>query len=104
MVFILFLSLCVQVPMEPRKGHLAPLELGLQVVVSHPSKHWELNSSPWQDQQVLLFCFGFGCFGDKITLRRPGCSGTHHTDYAGHELTEIRLSLPPECTTTAWQS
>jgi hypothetical protein len=37
---------------------LAPLDLGLQVVVSHPSECWELNSGPRQDQQVLLFCFG----------------------------------------------
>lgn len=40
------------VPVEARRGHQMPLELELRVLVS--CRHWELNSSPLQEQYLLL--------------------------------------------------
>jgi hypothetical protein len=36
-------------------------------------------------------------FRDRVSLRSPGCPGTHSVDQASLQLIEILLALPPEC-------
>ena len=40
---------------------------------------------------VCLF-FGFGFFGDRVSLYSPGCPGTHCVDQAGLELRNLPAS------------
>ena len=35
-------------------------------------------------------------FSETVSLCSPGCPGTHYTDQAGLELTELLLILPPK--------
>lgn len=46
---------CVQEPPEVKRGHLDPLELEIQHVVSDVSAR-NLNLGPLQEQQMLLTC------------------------------------------------
>ena len=40
----------------------------------------------------IFLVFGFLVFGDRVSLCRPGCSGTHFVDQAGLELRNLPAS------------
>ena len=48
----------------------------------------------WMVHTFLFVCF---VFRDRVSLCSPGCPRTYSVDQAGPKLTEIHLSLPPEC-------
>lgn len=41
---------------------------------------------------LCIICLS-SCFWDKVSLCKPGCSGTHYGDHAGPQFRD----LPPEC-------
>jgi hypothetical protein len=90
---------------------LDPWEMGLQVILSHPT--WvlgtELGSSAGiyvllTTKPLLLHLHPHltpvcvcVCFQDRISLCSPGCPGISSLDQAGLKLTDICLPLPPKC-------
>jgi hypothetical protein len=54
----------------------------------------------------VLFCFVLFCFRDRVSLRSPGCPGTHSVNQAGLELRNLPASASrvlglKACTTAA---
>jgi hypothetical protein len=66
---------------------------------SYPTGRSHLSSFLWKLEASVSFFF----FLNKtdISLCSLGCPGAHYVDQAGLELTEIHLSLPPECRSKA---
>jgi hypothetical protein len=61
---------------------------------------WPIPANPALGFFVCLFVFFVFCFvffRDRVSLYRPGCTGTHFVDQAGLELRNPPASASPEC-------
>jgi hypothetical protein len=53
---------------------------------------------------LFIQFFGFGFFGDRVSLCSPGCLGTHSVDQAGLELRDLTASASQVLKLKAWDT